>query len=211
MKTDDLIGMLATGAGPAPRAVAARRLLPVMLGGLAASALLAVGVIGLVPTALFADGAWWTKFTYSAALAMALAWPVARLARPVARTRAPWQLVGAVVVAMALLGLWQLARIEPGARMDDFLGHSWAVCPWNILLLSLPAMGGTFWALRGLAPTRPRAAGLAAGLLAGAVAATGYALSCTELSMAFVATWYPLGIGLAGALGALLGPRVLRW
>jgi hypothetical protein len=29
--------------------------------------------------------------------------------------------------------------------------------------------------------------------------------------MAFVATWYTLGIGLAGALGALLGPRVLRW
>jgi hypothetical protein len=211
MKTDDLIGMLATGAGPAPRVVAARRLLPVMLGGLAASALLAVGVIGLVPTALFADGAWWTKFAYSAALAMALTWPVARLARPVARTRAPWQLVGAVVAVMALLGLGQLTRIESGARLGNFLGHSWAACPWNILLLSLPAMGGTFWALRGLAPTRPRAAGLAAGLLAGAVAATGYALACTELSMAFVATWYTLGIGLAGALGALLGPRVLRW
>jgi hypothetical protein len=159
MKTDDLIGLLATGAGPAPRAVAARRLLPVMLGGVAASALLAVSVIGLVPTALFADGAWWTKFAYAAGLAIALTWPFARLARPVASTRAPWRLVGAVVAAMALLGLWQFVQTEPGARSSELLGHSWALCPWNVLVLSLPALAGAFWALRGLAPTRPRAAG----------------------------------------------------
>ena len=41
--------------------------------------------------------------------------------------------------------------------------------------------------------------------------AFGYALSCTELSPAFVAIWYSLGIGLAGALGAALGPWTLRW
>ena len=41
--------------------------------------------------------------------------------------------------------------------------------------------------------------------------AFGYALSCTELSPAFVAIWYSLGIALAGALGAVLGPRILRW
>jgi hypothetical protein len=38
MKTDALIGMLATGAGPAPRAVAARRLVPAVALGLLASA-----------------------------------------------------------------------------------------------------------------------------------------------------------------------------
>jgi hypothetical protein len=211
MKTDDLIGMLATGAGPAPRAVVARRLAPVLLGGAAASALLAVGFIGLVPTGLFDDGAWWAKLGYAAGLAMALTWPFARLARPVAHTRAPWRLVGAVVLAMVLLGSWQVLQAEPGSRSQALLGHSWASCPWNVLLLSLPALGGAFWALRGLAPTRPRAAGLAAGLLAGAVGAAGYALSCSELSMAFVAVWYTLGIALAGALGALLGPRLLRW
>jgi len=211
MKTDDLIGLLATGAGPAPRAVAARRLAPVMLGGVAASALLAVSVIGLVPTTLFADAAWWTKFSYVAVLAVALTWPFVRLARPVGQMRAPWRLVGAVVAAMALLGSWQIVQAASGARMSELLGHSWVVCPWNILLLSLPALAGALWALRGLAPTRLRAAGLAAGLLAGAVGATGYALSCTELSMTFVAVWYTLGIALVGALGSLLGPRLLRW
>jgi hypothetical protein len=91
------------------------------------------------------------------------------------------------------------------------LGHSWASCPTNVLLLALPTLAGALWALRGLAPTRPRAAGLAAGLLAGGIGAFGYALSCTELSAAFVAVWYSLGIGLAGGLGALLGPWLLRW
>jgi hypothetical protein len=69
----------------------------------------------------------------------------------------------------------------------------------------------SLWALRGLAPTRPRAAGLAAGLLAGAIGAFAYALACHEVSVAFVALWYSLGIALSGALGALLGPRLLRW
>ena len=39
----------------------------------------------------------------------------------------------------------------------------------------------------------------------------GYALACTEASPAFVAVWYTLGIIVTGAVGALLGPRVLRW
>ncbi|MFM8989141.1 MAG: NrsF family protein [Alphaproteobacteria bacterium] len=41
--------------------------------------------------------------------------------------------------------------------------------------------------------------------------AIGYALHCPEAALAFVATWYTAGIALAGALGAALGPRVLRW
>jgi hypothetical protein len=54
-------------------------------------------------------------------------------------------------------------------------------------------------------------AGLAAGVFAGSLAALGYALACPEVSITFVAIWYSLGIALAGALGAFLGPRVLRW
>jgi len=91
------------------------------------------------------------------------------------------------------------------------LGSSWLSCPWNVLALSLPGLGAALWAVRGLAPTRPRAAGFAAGMFAGALGALGYALACQEGSAAFVAVWYTLGIGLTGGLGALLGPRVLRW
>ncbi|MEY3253450.1 MAG: hypothetical protein RL227_2423, partial [Pseudomonadota bacterium] len=77
--------------------------------------------------------------------------------------------------------------------------------------LSLPALAAAMWALRGLAPTHPAQAGAAAGLFAGALGAFGYSLACDELALPFIAAWYTLGVLLTAGLGALLGPRVLRW
>jgi hypothetical protein len=79
-----------------------------------------------------------------------------------------------------------------------------------VFVLSLPALASARWAVGGLAATRPRAEGLAAGLLAGAAGTDGYALACIEPSTLFIAIWCTLGIGLCGALGDALGPRVLR-
>lgn len=78
-------------------------------------------------------------------------------------------------------------------------------------MLSAPALAAVLWAMRGLAPTRPRTAGFAAGLLAGSLGALGYALYCPELSPLFVLVWYTLGILIPAGLGALLGPLLLRW
>jgi len=211
MKTHDLIGLLATGAGPAPRAVAARRLLPVVVAGGALSAALAVGMLGLVPDRMLVGQALWTKIGYSTALMGAAGWLAARLARPAAPAAAAWRGVAAVVAVMLLAALASLAAMPGEERLPALLGHSWSICPWTVLGLSLPALAGTLWALRGLAPTHPRAAGTAAGLLAGAAGACGYAWACTEESTVFVAAWYSLGIALTAGLGALLGPRVLRW
>ncbi len=211
MKTNDLIDLLATGAGPAPRWVEARRLLPMMALGVIASAVGALAILGPIPAELFATPAPWVKFAYAGGLAAAAAWLVARLGRPVPRTGAPLRGLLLVLGAMGALALLTLLASPAGERLALVLGHSWSRCPVNVLALSLPALAGALWALRGLAPTRPRAAGLAAGLLGGSLGALGYSLSCTELAPAFVAVWYSLGIGLAGALGALLGPRVLRW
>jgi hypothetical protein len=47
--------------------------------------------------------------------------------------------------------------------------------------------------------------------LAGGVGATVYGLYCQETAAAFVATWYTLGVAACAAVGALLGPRILRW
>jgi hypothetical protein len=211
MKTNELIDLLATGAGPAPRWVEARRLLPMMALGVVASAAGALVLLGPIPAELFATPAPWITFAYAGGLAAAAAWLAARLGRPVPRTRAPLRGLLLVLGAMGLLALGTLFASPAGERLALVLGHSWSRCPVNVLALSMPALAGALWALRGLAPTRPRAAGLAAGLLAGALGALGYSLSCTELSPAFVAVWYSLGIGLAGALGAALGPLVLRW
>ncbi|MBK9363166.1 MAG: DUF1109 domain-containing protein [Rubrivivax sp.] len=211
MKTQTLVELLARGAGPAPRHVAARRLLPAAGFGVLASAALALALIGPIPAALYATAAPWVKLGYAAVLAAAALWLTATLSRPVARPLRPGRAVAAVVAAMGLIGLVALLATPAGERMTALLGHSALACPGNVLALSLPALAAALWALRGLAPTRPHAAGAAAGLLAGALGAAGYALACTETSPGFVAAWYSLGIGLTAALGAIVGPRVLRW
>jgi hypothetical protein len=91
------------------------------------------------------------------------------------------------------------------------LGQTWAVCPHLIAMLSAPVFVGTVWPMKGLAPTKPVLAGAAAGMLAGAVATVVYALHCPEMAAPFLATWYLLGMAIPTAVGAALGPRLLRW
>ncbi len=211
MKTDALIELLARDAGPAPRALAARRLSPAAAAGLLVSAAIAIALFGAIPAALYATAVPWTKMAYAGALALAAGWLTARLSRPAAPITQPRRATLLVLVAMAVVGAVSLVSAPAGTRMDVVLGASWSTCPWSVLALSLPALAAALWAVRGLAPTRPRAAGFAAGLLAGSVGAFGYSLSCPEASPAFVAVWYTLGIVFTGAVGAALGPRVLRW
>ena len=61
------------------------------------------------------------------------------------------------------------------------------------------------------APQNPVRAGAIAGLLAGGIGATLYAVHCFDDSPLFVATWYTLAITFVTGLGALLGARLLRW
>lgn len=211
MKTDALIDMLARGAGPAPRAVALTRFAPVVPLGIAASLAGAFTMLGPIPAAMYATPAPWIKLIYSGLLAVFAGWLAARLSRPVARLRAPALMSSLVVLTMLALGAFVLLTATPEARWEALLGKSWLACPWNVLALSLPGLAGGLLAARGLAPTRPREAGFAAGIFAGALGAFGYAFACPEISAAFVAVWYTLGIGLTGLLGAALGPRVLRW
>jgi hypothetical protein len=211
MKTEQLIDMLARGAGAAPRVRAARRLVPVMVIGAALSAAAAVLLQGSIPGEMYAMPAPWIKLAYTGLMALAAAWLAARLSRPVAQLAPPARGVALVVLVMAALALGSLALAPSGERLATLLGDSWLRCPLRVSLFSMPTLAGTLCVMRGLAPTRLRAAGFAAGLLAGAVGASGYALSCLETSPAFIGVWYTAGIALAAALGAFLGPRVLRW
>lgn len=211
MRTGDLIEALAAGAGAAPRAVAARRLVPVMAAGLVLSSAMALMALGLAPATSQLSPALWIKLGYLGASGLAAARLTERLSRPAARSDAAWAALGAVFAVMALAGIGSMLSVAPGERAAYVLGRTWPLCPWAVLVLSLPTLAAALWAVRGLAPTRPRAAGAAAGLLAGSVGALGYAFACFEDSTAFVALWYTLGIVMTGALGAALGPRALRW
>jgi hypothetical protein len=211
MKTDNFIDMLARDAGPAPRALVAKRLSPAAAAGLVASVIAAINVFGLIPADMFATAVPWTKMAYAGALATSAGWLTARLSQPAAPIVQPQHALAAVLATMAVVAFVFLVSQPEGDLASALLGQSWSSCPFNVLALSLPALGAALWAVRGLAPTRPRAAGLAAGLLAGSLGAFGYSLSCPEASPAFVAIWYSLGVALTGAVGAALGGLVLRW
>ena len=211
MKTDALISLLAATAGPAPRALAARRLVPALALGVLASAALCIGVLGLVPARMLVSPALYLKLAYAGALALCAAGWVARLGRPASATAPAANRVLLVLLLIAGIGVVSLLNTPADQRGVHVMGHTALRCPWIILAVSLPALCASLWALRGLAPTHYRTAGAAAGLLAGAAGALGYSLHCPEASATFVALWYSLGILLTSAVGALVAPRVLRW
>lgn len=211
MKTSHLIDVLARGAGVAPRGVVSRRLGPALAIGLAVSAGVSVLGLGLNPDLLGMGAALALKLAYVAGLTASAAWLAARLACP----GAPWlRAAAAVVLVIAGMCVPALATwMQAGAAEHGELlyGQSWASCPWRVAALSAPALLLGFWAIRSLAPTQLRLAGAAAGLTAGGLGAFGYALHCPEVSPVFVLTWYTLGMLVPAAVGAMLGPRVLRW
>lgn len=212
MNTDAWIDLLARGAGPAPRALAARRLMPAAAAGLLVSTGLALGLLGPLPASAFSSSFPWVKLGYTGLLALAAGWLAARSGKPAGRLAGPARAVFAVVLAMLVLGALALVwGTVAEQRLAALLGSTWLQCPWFVLGLSVPALGLALWAMRGLAPARPRLAGGAAGLLAGATGAFGYSLACPEASPAFVAVWYSAGILLTGLVGALVGGRLLRW
>lgn len=213
MKTDDLIQMLSSGPDVA---LAARPLrataLPLLAGLLASAALMSV-LLGVRPDLLQAARmpAFWMKLTFSLVLAGAGGMAVKRLAAPGASVRAlPWLFAAPVLTlwAVAAVALWLAA---PELRPNLFWGRTWRYCPVLISVLSLPLLAAALHILRGRAPTRLKSAGAAAGFAAGAAAAVVYCLHCPEMSPVFVGSWYLLGMLIPTALGAALGPRMLRW
>jgi len=194
MKTDELIHLLATDDRPVQRNAIEQRFVVAALAGIAGAGVLMLALFGLRPDLLatMALPMFWGKLVFAAALAAA---GLALLRRM-------------VLWAMAL---WALSQVSAAERMPLILGSTWRTCPFNIAALSVPAFVAGFWALKGAAPTRLVWTGAGAGLLAGALGALVYALHCPEMATPFLAVWYVAGMAIPTALGAVLGPRLLRW
>lgn len=212
MNTDTLIATLAEDVAPVPRHAAGRRLLLGMLGGGAVTLVLVAVVLGfrrdLEPA--MQGFSFWMKGGYTIALGIVAVMLVGRLARPDTARVPLWPLAVPFVVLAMVAGI-EVATAPPGDWLAMWLGATWTKCPWLVLMLSVPIFVGLLWSFRRLAPTRLRVAGAVAGVAAGAWAATLYGLHCPEVSALFVLSWYTLGIALAGAMGAWIGPRFLRW
>jgi hypothetical protein len=213
MKTDDLVTLLATGAEAVdPRAPVRRCAAAVAAGVLAAAVMMAawLGVRGSLAQDV-ALPMFWIKFAFVAWLAVG-GWIAAmRLARPGATLAGVPVALIAPVLAMWVLAAVALSGAEAPQRAELFFGQTWNTCPLNIAVLSVPVFAAALWGMKGFAPTRPALAGAAAGLLAGAAGAVVYTFHCPELAAPFLGTWYVLGMLIPTALGAVIGPLVLRW
>lgn len=213
MKTDELILMLASGA-EAVEAHALQRRFMIALGWGAFGATLLMAIMLGVRSDLSEAvrlPMFWMKLAFPAALLAGALLATVRLSRPGVRLGRVRAALAVPVLAMWVLAAVVLLSAAPAERAQLIYGDTWASCPFNVAILSAPAFVALLWALKGFAPTRLALAGAAAGLLAGAMGASVYALHCPEMEPPFLAAWYLLGMLIPAAVGAVLGPRLLRW
>jgi hypothetical protein len=213
MKTEDFVTMLARGTVAVEPNAVSRRYITALLVGALGSAILMALLLGARSDLLDAlrIPMFWVKVAFVAVLAWVGAVMASRLARPGSSLGwAPAALAAPVIVIWMLAAL-VLITADPGQRQFLLFGETSKSCPWLIAVLSVPTFVAVIWAMKGLAPTRLRLAGAAAGLAAGSVGALVYCLHCPEMGAPFIGTWYLLGVLITTGVGAALGPRLLRW
>jgi len=213
MDTDRLVAMLARDAEPVARGASERRFAAALLAGSVAAVILMLALLGLRADLRDAvrDAMFWVKLGVPALLLVSGLAACTRLGRPGSRVGSAGVILLLPIAAIWLLAAFALASAPAAARVALVLGDSSAACVVSIALLAMPTFIAAFWAMKGLAPTRPALAGAFSGLLAGAAGALVYAWHCPEMAAPFIATWYLLGIAGPAVVGALLGPVLLRW
>lgn len=209
--TDDLIAMLAHGAGPTSPPVGVlllRMLLPAVA---LAAILMAVGLgvrddIAAVLNSVDVQ----FKFLVMGMLATIAGVLLLSEARPhVIGHRTGLLLLPVVVLVAGVVVEW--LRVPVSERADLFWGEHPEICLISIPILALAPLAAAILALRHGAPAEPVRAGAVAGVLAGGLAATLYAAHCTDDSPLFVGTWYTIAVLFTVALGAWAGHRFARW
>ncbi len=212
MRTDDLVHALAADHGAAQPSIG-RQFMRAIAIGFAISAVVFWMTLGPRPDIATAVGT--VRFNLkivetlllaTTAIALAL-----RLAQPGADTRPQTFVMAAAPILLVVAVIAELLILPASQWQSELVGNNSLVCLTAIPLLSLPLLAATLLALNRGAPTSRSAAGAAAGLIAGGLAAALYATQCTDDSPLFVAAWYSIAIGAVAVLGALLGRRLLRW
>ncbi len=213
MKSSDLIRLLAGELKPVrPRKTRNDLLLGLSLGAAVAFAVVLV-VYGVQPglVSIAYGGPLAMKAGYAlslAAIAGSMLLPMLRPGNLVPDRRNLFVLPVLLLAGGALL---QTAMTPDADAASLWLGSNWQRCLFRIASLSVPIFVGACWAIRRQAPLRLRATGALAGLVSGGIAAAMFALACTENGAGFVLVWYTLGIVISTAVGAMIGPYVLRW
>ena len=213
MKTDQLIDMLSTNVEPVPPGGLRKTLLGALVAGGIAAFCLMLATVGLRTgvTDGFLPGYLTVKLLFTLSLIGVGAALLERLMRPGQDGRKLFAFVFLPFLIVVCAGVASLVFGQPMAWGRMMFGMQWATCLLCIPLFAVVPFAALIWALRKGAPTNLRQAGAIAGLVAGALGATAYAFHCPDDSVPFIAVWYGTLVVLCGAIGAVLGPRLLRW
>lgn len=213
MRTEHLLQTLPKGLLPVSRRAIPERLMKGAIAGSLACLAAVVGTLGMRPDLRHAilNFPFWMKWTYTSSFAAIGFYLSATLARPERSASRQSLILLLPIGGLLSIAIFELAHTPRNEWLLMLLGGSWKACSPLLLLLSVPTFAGLCWAFRSFAPTSLRAAGAVLGVAASASSATLYSLHCPEVSALFILTWYTLGFLVAGIVGALLGPRLLRW
>lgn len=213
MKTDDLITLLSTNVEAVDRRQVVREI----------AATIAVGAVAAIGTMLVALGMredlpqtgplifMLLKLAFAVGIVVLASIYLMRMARPGGEGRVAFSWTALPFVALVLLAVMSLAFAPTSHWTMMMVGDQWLECLLSIPIIAVVPFAAVIWVLRRMAPTDLTRAGALAGLVAGGLSATGYALHCTDDSLPFVALWYGATIVLCTLAGATFGPRLLRW
>lgn len=155
------------------------------------------------------------RFLFKHLVALSLAVPalvlLPRLATPLPRTGGWKHALGVAPLVLAAGALVEFMSLPAGTRLTAAVGHNALWCLAMVPTLAIAPLAATLYCLRQSAPANAALAGAVAGLASGGLAASLYALHCTDDSPLFVALWYTPGVLLVSAIGATLASRVARW
>lgn len=212
MKTEDLIRTLSADA-----AQTARPMTATWRGAMALSVVLvAIAFFAVLHLRNdFAAVAASPRFLFKFVVTLALATTAWRLAIILSSPGAPaWGRARLLVLAPLLVAaavVFELASVPAGEWGARMVGRNAVFCLTAIPLMGIAPLALFVAALRHGAPTSPGLAGAIAGLAAGGVSATFYALHCTDDSPLFMAVWYSLALAALALLGFVSARLVARW
>jgi len=214
MTTDRLINLLVADRTPVDRGRTSQALIIALMAG----AVMAFGAMLLIfgprrenlsaPYLHFELA----KLFFTWAIVAGAAMFLGRLARPGGEvTRNFYAVISIPFVVAGLSAIAALAFTDRSTWDGTAVDSAWPTCLFAILLLAVGPFALVVWALRTGAPTNLATAGSAAGLVAGGLGAMACSLPCLDDSIPFIAAQYGMAIAICGALGARLGPPLLRW
>jgi hypothetical protein len=216
MNTDRLIDILSDDPAPVESDQLGKVvLLAIVIGEVAAIALMLATVGPRADLQSTAHLEWLTAKLFFALSVVGVGVPLLiRSIRPGLEEQTSWRLglvpfVTALAVALAVVFFSQPQARE--ALLRGTTRISSVRCLLCILFFAVIPMAAVIRAVRKGAPTRLRLSGSITGMVAGGIGAAAYAFNCTSDTIPFIAIWYGAAIAICALLGALLGPRLLRW